>query len=280
MGYFMRNGPSLQAIKNGCTEALQESETNSKVYEIRNGEHPKVGCVILDSEGNQIVKTHTRQMGKLHAEAYAIEKLAEMHESGHTLITTLEPCSFRNLKKHGNDIPCAKRIVRAGIKQVVIGILDPGIGVKGRGAYILSRRRVYYTMFPHDIYLKILRSNASYIKKREAEITPSWQLKEFVPVEREFDLGWHPQIISSLTDRSFLERLETYHTEWINSSYDIFAEYLIGQKQSEIIDALGEYMKSLISDYLAVPPEDNANIYAINAIADWYQSWKEAKLPA
>jgi hypothetical protein len=41
MGYFMRNGPTLEAIRNGCYEALKISETNSYLPEIKNGEHPK-----------------------------------------------------------------------------------------------------------------------------------------------------------------------------------------------------------------------------------------------
>jgi diaminohydroxyphosphoribosylaminopyrimidine deaminase/5-amino-6-(5-phosphoribosylamino)uracil reductase len=172
MSYFVSNGPSLKAIRKGCKTALDESETNSNLPEIKNGEHPKVGCVILDRSGKIISKAYTREKGDLHAEVIAIEKMKKKNEQGHTLITTLEPCSFRDPEKHGDELPCAKKIVRAGIKQVVIGSLDPGIGVKGRGVYILSRRKVYCTMFPHDFYLEVLKSNEKYIKMHENRETP------------------------------------------------------------------------------------------------------------
>jgi diaminohydroxyphosphoribosylaminopyrimidine deaminase/5-amino-6-(5-phosphoribosylamino)uracil reductase len=272
MGYFMRNGPTLEEIRNGCYEALKISETNSYLPEIKNGEHPKVGCVILDRSGKIIAKSYTRERGKLHAEVIAIQKMKENKEQGHTLITTLEPCSFRNPKTHGDELPCAKKIVRAGIRQVVIGSLDPGIGVKGRGVYILSRRKVYCTMFPHDIYLEVLKSNVDYIKKQENKILSGRQRK-LVPVEREFDLSWHPKINKFLISK-FFNRMEYYYKEYLTSSYSSFDDYLIGQKGSKIIRVLGKRMRQLISDYLAIPPDENEDYHIIKGISRWYLGLK------
>lgn len=98
------------------------------------GDNPWVGCVIVDAGGAVVAKGYTRGPGEDHAEIVA------MHEARTkgvdlgtvTLYSTLEPCAF-----HGRTPACAKAIVTAGVKRVVVGILDPNPKVDGAGLEIL-----------------------------------------------------------------------------------------------------------------------------------------------
>ena len=53
---------------------------------------------------------------------------ADDQAKGATLYTTLEPCSH-----HGRTPPCTEAIIAAGIKRVVVGVLDPDPAVDGSG---------------------------------------------------------------------------------------------------------------------------------------------------
>jgi diaminohydroxyphosphoribosylaminopyrimidine deaminase/5-amino-6-(5-phosphoribosylamino)uracil reductase len=54
------------------------------------------------------------------------------------LYSTLEPCAF-----HGRTPACADAIVTAGVRRVVVGILDPNPRVDGEGLRILRRAGVH-----------------------------------------------------------------------------------------------------------------------------------------
>lgn len=92
--------------------------------------NPWVGAVLETSKG--IVVGHTRQPGSKHAEIDALEK-AGSDAAGSTLYVTLEPCSH-----HGRTPPCAPAIVKAGVKRVVVGMVDPDERVRGRGLRFLE----------------------------------------------------------------------------------------------------------------------------------------------
>ncbi len=80
--------------------------------------NPAVGAVIV-KDGKVISKAYHEKAGKPHAEALAIEK-AGSRAKGATLYVTLEPCNH-----YGKTPPCTEKIIKAGIKEVVIGIRDP-----------------------------------------------------------------------------------------------------------------------------------------------------------
>src|SRR4051812_4340005 len=62
-----------------------------------------------------------------HAEVEALTAAGEMAR-GATLFVTLEPCSHQ-----GKTPPCADAVIDAGIRRVVIGLLDPDAQVSGQG---------------------------------------------------------------------------------------------------------------------------------------------------
>jgi diaminohydroxyphosphoribosylaminopyrimidine deaminase/5-amino-6-(5-phosphoribosylamino)uracil reductase len=88
--------------------------------------NPRVGAVVL--QGNEIVGRgfHAR-VGEAHAETRALDS-AGSAAAGATLVVTLEPCPHV-----GRTPPCIDAIQRAGIRRVVIGMLDPNPKVDGKG---------------------------------------------------------------------------------------------------------------------------------------------------
>ncbi|MFP4491664.1 MAG: bifunctional diaminohydroxyphosphoribosylaminopyrimidine deaminase/5-amino-6-(5-phosphoribosylamino)uracil reductase RibD [Spirochaetaceae bacterium] len=92
--------------------------------------NPQVGAVIVQ-EGKIVSEGYHAKYGGPHAEAVALEKAGEQAR-GATLYCTLEPCSFFAADKHNE--PCTGKIIRAGVRRVVIAQLDPNSRVRGRGA--------------------------------------------------------------------------------------------------------------------------------------------------
>ena len=89
--------------------------------------NPRVGCVILDSQGNLAGQGAHLQAGTPHAEVHALQQ-AGARAAGGTAYVTLEPCSH-----YGRTPPCAEALVKAGVARVVIAMTDPNPQVSGRG---------------------------------------------------------------------------------------------------------------------------------------------------
>lgn len=100
------------------------------------GDNPWVGCVLTQASGVVIARGHTQGPGEDHAEIVAMQAArARGVDLGRvTLFSTLEPCAF-----HGRTPACAHAIVSAGVRRVVVGILDPNPRVDGEGLRILER---------------------------------------------------------------------------------------------------------------------------------------------
>lgn len=92
--------------------------------------NPWVGAVLV-RDGAIVSRGATSPYGGAHAEAAA---LANVDARGATLYTTLEPCMPFEGKK---TRPCAEAIVEAGVRRVVIGLVDPHAPVQGQGAAYL-----------------------------------------------------------------------------------------------------------------------------------------------
>ncbi len=183
---FLLDGPSEEEILKGIQRAIDLERKSGKVdKDIINGDHPKVGCVILDKDGNIISESYTREegYGKTHAEVIAIKKLEKDRKlkNAHTLITTLEPCSSRNLDKHGNELSCAKAILKTNIKQVIIGMLDPVPVVRGHGIYILQVHQlispINVLFFPVKYMQEVMIDNFKYIYKVTRQSPDYWKDK-------------------------------------------------------------------------------------------------------
>ena len=89
--------------------------------------NPPVGAVIVDDDLRLLGEGYHQEFGGPHAEIHALEQAGE-RASGATLFVTLEPCSHQ-----GKTGPCHDAVRSAGIKRVVIGVVDPSPHSSGRG---------------------------------------------------------------------------------------------------------------------------------------------------
>lgn len=91
-----------------------------------NHPNPRVGCVVV--QGERIVGEgwHSK-WGEPHAEPRALEA-AGAAAKGATVYVTLEPHSYQ-----GRTPPCTEALIRAGVKKVICGALDPNPKVHGNG---------------------------------------------------------------------------------------------------------------------------------------------------
>jgi diaminohydroxyphosphoribosylaminopyrimidine deaminase / 5-amino-6-(5-phosphoribosylamino)uracil reductase len=93
--------------------------------------NPSVGCVIV-RRGKIVGQGWHEYSMKDHAEVRALQA-AGGKSRGATAYVTLEPCSHQ-----GRTPPCADKLIKAGIKRVVVGRIDPNPVVSGKGIAILK----------------------------------------------------------------------------------------------------------------------------------------------
>lgn len=100
----------------------------------RTSPNPLTGALVV-RDGRIIGEGHLNEHGD-HAEAVALDRAARAGgAAGATLYTNLEPCCWTGVGKH--TPPCAQRIIREGVRRVVIATADPHPRVDGAGARML-----------------------------------------------------------------------------------------------------------------------------------------------
>jgi diaminohydroxyphosphoribosylaminopyrimidine deaminase/5-amino-6-(5-phosphoribosylamino)uracil reductase len=102
----------------------------------RTAPNPWVGCVVVaDADGPaRTFEGATAPPGGPHAEVRALAAAVAAGATPVTLYSTLEPCAH-----HGRTPPCVDAVVAAGVRRVVVGVLDPDPQVAGRGVGVLQR---------------------------------------------------------------------------------------------------------------------------------------------
>lgn len=97
--------------------------------------NPHVGAVVV--RDNEIVGIgYHQKAGEYHAEILALEDAGTL-ANGASLYVTLEPCST-----HGKTPACTDAIIKAGIKSVFIGCIDPNPAHSGKGILILQQHGI------------------------------------------------------------------------------------------------------------------------------------------
>jgi len=88
--------------------------------------NPLVGALVV--KNNRIIsRGYHKKAGTAHAEIVALNRAKEKAK-GATLYVTLEPCCH-----YGRTAPCVDAIIKSGIKEVIVGMLDPNPRNLGKG---------------------------------------------------------------------------------------------------------------------------------------------------
>ena len=116
--------------------------------------NPRVGCVIVSSEGELIGEGYHKKHGEAHAEVNAVQSVKNKKDlEGATVYVTLEPCSH-----YGKTPPCASMLAGLPIKRVVMPILDPNTKVNGAGLDILKAHGI-------EVEVGVLKKEATEINE-------------------------------------------------------------------------------------------------------------------
>ena len=103
--------------------ALKEAEKAQG----RTSPNPTVGAVLVVDD-RIVAKGHHRGAGRDHAEIECLRNFAAAVPARATLYVTLEPCSTV-----GRTAPCTDAILKAGVRNVVVGAIDVNPRHSGKG---------------------------------------------------------------------------------------------------------------------------------------------------
>lgn len=135
----------------------------------RTNPNPLVGATIV--KNNKIISQgYHKALGLAHAEVDAIMNAKENVE-GSTLYVNLEPCSH-----FWKTPPCAKAIIEAGIKNVIVAMVDPNPKVQGNGIKMLREAGVNVTLGVlenearklNEIFIKYITKNMPFVIMKSA----------------------------------------------------------------------------------------------------------------
>ncbi len=111
---------------------MQRCLTLAKTAWGKTAPNPLVGAVVV-KDGEIIGEGFHPGAGQPHAEVFALQAAGDRAQ-GATIYVSLEPCNH-----YGRTPPCSEAVVAAGIKKVVIGMVDPNPLVAGGGILTLER---------------------------------------------------------------------------------------------------------------------------------------------
>ena len=113
-------------------EMMQRCLTLAKQAWGKTAPNPLVGAVVV-KDWEIVGEGFHPGAGQPHAEVFALRAAGERAQ-GATIYVSLEPCNH-----YGRTPPCSEAVVAAGIKKVVVGMVDPNPLVAGRGIATLER---------------------------------------------------------------------------------------------------------------------------------------------
>ncbi|MCS7189270.1 MAG: bifunctional diaminohydroxyphosphoribosylaminopyrimidine deaminase/5-amino-6-(5-phosphoribosylamino)uracil reductase RibD [Bacteroidia bacterium] len=133
--------------------------------------NPPVGAVIAVGE-TIIGEGYHHYFAGPHAEIEALQSVRETHRLPQaTMYITLEPCCHSRKKTP----PCVPAIVKAGIRRVVIGTIDPNPHVRGEGIKQLEENGIEVLLAPDPKpFRKILRHFYTNLRYHRPYITLKW----------------------------------------------------------------------------------------------------------
>lgn len=132
-----RNG-GRQVIMNVLSKGSLKDNNNDDGFYIRRcvelarkavgftSPNPMVGCVIV-KDGRIVGEGYHPRAGQPHAEVFALRDAGSMAEDA-TAYVSLEPCNH-----HGRTPPCTEALIKAKVRKVVVGMVDPNPIVASKG---------------------------------------------------------------------------------------------------------------------------------------------------
>jgi len=127
--------------------------------------NPMVGAIVVKN-GRIIGRGYHQKAGLSHAEVIALDQ-AGAKAQGASLYVTLEPCTH-----FGKTPPCVHRIIASGVKEVIIGMVDPNPKNNGKGIEILRQNKIKVKVgFLEDELRTLNAVFIKYISKRIPFIT-------------------------------------------------------------------------------------------------------------
>ena len=232
-----------------CIELAKQAEGETSP-------NPLVGCVILDSNGQEIANGYHARYGENHAERDALLKINK--GEGNTLIVNLEPCSH-----FGKTPPCTDFIIEKGIKRVVIGMQDPNPIVSGQGIEKLKSAGI-------EVITGILENECQ--KLNEIFIKNMLEKKPFIAIKTATTLdgkiaasNGSSKWITSEKARDEVKRIRKRYDAIMTSSSTIIADNPTMLHRKKII--LDRELKTNLESQIY----KNGEIYLFNATLDMFE---------
>jgi diaminohydroxyphosphoribosylaminopyrimidine deaminase / 5-amino-6-(5-phosphoribosylamino)uracil reductase len=117
--------------------------------------NPMVGAVLV-RDGICVGEGWHSRAGEPHAEVFAVEKAGELTQ-GSTLYVNLEPCIHV-----GRTPACAPMLLQAGVKQVMVGMVDPDPRVAGQGISFLREQGILVVVAPEEWQIRCALENSRF----------------------------------------------------------------------------------------------------------------------
>ncbi|HBA53496.1 MAG: bifunctional diaminohydroxyphosphoribosylaminopyrimidine deaminase/5-amino-6-(5-phosphoribosylamino)uracil reductase RibD [Syntrophorhabdus aromaticivorans] len=162
--------------------------------------NPMVGAVLV--KGSRVIgKGYHRRAGFPHAEVLALNEAGD-EARGATLYVNLEPCVHV-----GRTPPCVNAVIAAGVRRVVIAMLDPNQQVNGMGVDALKKAGIEVRVGLLEAEAKRLNEAFTvYMEKKR----PFFTMKGAVSLDGKIatktcDSKW----ISNEESRKYVNRLRT-----------------------------------------------------------------------
>jgi len=130
----------------------------------RTAPNPMVGAVVV-RDGEVLGEGYTYPPPGAHGEVAALRRVADAR--GATMYVNLEPCCH-----HGRTPPCTDAVLAAGIRRVVVGMVDPFDKVQGKGIALLRAAGLEVAVGVEEAACREL--NAGFIKAVERGLPYVW----------------------------------------------------------------------------------------------------------
>ncbi|KAF8017130.1 hypothetical protein BT93_H2355 [Corymbia citriodora subsp. variegata] len=130
--FYMRRCVELARTAIGCTSP-----------------NPLVGCVIV-KDGKIVGEGFHPKAGQPHAEVFALRDAGDLAENA-TAYVSLEPCNH-----FGRTPPCTEALIKAKVRKVVIGMVDPNPLVASKGVDRLRAAGIEVTVGVEEAQCKNL----------------------------------------------------------------------------------------------------------------------------